>query len=112
MLAVTAALLVAAVPASALVSGYFCQGLFLSSGGTCHSGTWHSQFLVVSGWSTHEYATCVGIDAEPGGGNFVNACSSGSAECTGFACEYSGYAYVHNHGAIGDNYTGFLNAYR
>jgi hypothetical protein len=111
VLAVAGGLLVAAAPASADVTGYFCNGNFLPSGASCHSRTWHSSFLQVSGSSTNNYPTCVGIDVELYGGTLVNVCSSGGVDCIGYGCEYSGYAYVHNHGRIGDNYRGYLHAY-
>ena len=111
-LAAVLAMAVAAAPASANVNGQFCQHLWLSSGATCHSPYYHTFFDEVEGYSDNNRPTCVGISTAPSGGsNLVNACSSGAMDCLS-ACThfYSGYAYVHNHGQVGDYYTGVLDA--
>lgn len=105
-----AALLVAAAPASAEVSGNFCTNKWLTSGATCHSGFYHFDFFQIEAGSTNNYPTCLGVDTTPSGGNVVNVCSSDFVDCFVPCSGTSGYAYEHNHGLISDYYSAWLDA--
>jgi hypothetical protein len=90
--------------ASANIYGHFCWELWLGSGDSCHSIEVHSFFREIGAASNYEYPTCVGVDVSRTGGNLVNACSSSYEVCVSACSGYSGYAYDHNHGQIGDYY--------
>jgi hypothetical protein len=107
---VCAALLLQASAALATVSGKFCNELWLPSGASCHSQSYHSIFDDLEGISNRDQATCVGIDTSPQGGTLVHQCSEHAVICFSACDGYSGYAYVHNHARVGDYYQGFLVA--